>query len=342
MDQNHTISSISKALLVVASCCLIASLFVPIWSISLDAPQYPEGLGLQIWAGKLAGDVEIINGLNHYIGMKTLHNDDFVEFTLLPFIIVVYALLFLWAAVNGKRKLLYLALAAFIIFGMFAMIDFWKWEYDYGHNLDPNAAIKVPGMAYQPPLLGFKQLLNFGAYSVPDIGGWLFIAAGLLLIVSVYIEMRRGRHIRPGRLISVAAIISALLFSCGNTGPVPIQYNKDACEFCKMSISDSRFATEWITSKGRVYKYDDMACMLAHSKERPDTQPGNYYTGGFLKGDELISAEKAFFVRHETIKSPMGGGIAAFLLKEQAAEYAQQCQVKVLTWASLKSELEAE
>jgi hypothetical protein len=53
------------------------------------------------------------------------------------------------------------------------MIDFWLWEYDYGHNLNPNAPIIVPGMSYQPPLLGFKQLLNFGAYSYPDVGGWI-------------------------------------------------------------------------------------------------------------------------------------------------------------------------
>ena len=61
------------------------------------------------------------------------------------------------------------------------MYDFWRWEYNYGHNLNPDAAIIVPGMAYQPPLIGFKQLLNFGAYSMPDIGGWIFVSAGALV-----------------------------------------------------------------------------------------------------------------------------------------------------------------
>ncbi len=78
------ISKLSKALLLIAAIALVISLFVPIWCIYLDAPQYPEGLSLQIWAGAIAGDVDIINGLNHYIGMKTLHTGDFIEFTVLP------------------------------------------------------------------------------------------------------------------------------------------------------------------------------------------------------------------------------------------------------------------
>lgn len=190
---NNSITSISKKLLILAAIFLIISLFVPIWSIYLDAPQYPEGLSLKIWAHKIAGDVDIINGLNHYIGMKTLHTDDFVEFTVLPYIICFYALLFLLVAKIAKRKLLYVALGAFIFFGIAAMVDFWLWEYDYGHNLDPSAAIIVPGMAYQPPLIGFKQLLNFGAYSIPNIGGWLFVSAGLLLVAASFIEIKKAR-----------------------------------------------------------------------------------------------------------------------------------------------------
>lgn len=73
------------------------------------------------------------------------------------------------------------------------MADFWRWEYNYGHNLNPNAAIIVPGMAYQPPLIGYKKLLNFGAYSVPDTGGLIFIGVGLLLLTAVIIEFRRNK-----------------------------------------------------------------------------------------------------------------------------------------------------
>lgn len=187
---NTKLTTLSRGLLFIAGLLLIVSLFVPIWRIDLDAPQYPEGLKLLISANGLGGDVEIINGLNHYIGMATLHNKDFIEFTILPYIIGFFAAATLLVAFIGKRKLLNILFVVFLLFGIIAMVDFWRWEYNYGHNLDPNAAIIVPGMAYQPPLIGFKQLLNFGAYSFPDIGGWFFIGSGILMLVTVVYEWK--------------------------------------------------------------------------------------------------------------------------------------------------------
>lgn len=187
---NNKLSMLSRAFIFIAGILLIASIFVPIWYIDLDAPQYPEGLRLLIKANGLGGNVEIINGLNHYIGMATLHNKDFIEFTILPYIIGFFAVISILVAVIGKRKLLNILFVAFLLFGIIAMIDFWRWEYNYGHNLNPNAAIIVPGMAYQPPLIGFKQLLNFGAYSFPDIGGWFFIGSGVLMLVAVIYEWK--------------------------------------------------------------------------------------------------------------------------------------------------------
>ncbi|MFZ1749856.1 MAG: hypothetical protein WAU01_06675, partial [Saprospiraceae bacterium] len=72
-----TIPNLSKYLLILAGFCILGAVYFPIWRIELDAPQYPEGLGLLIYANRLAGDVDIINGLNHYIGMKTLHAEEF-------------------------------------------------------------------------------------------------------------------------------------------------------------------------------------------------------------------------------------------------------------------------
>ena len=77
------ISLLSKVLLLIVTGLFLGSLYFPMWQIDLDAPQYPEGLNLKLHANKIGGDVEIINGLNHYIGMKTLHADDFIEFTVL-------------------------------------------------------------------------------------------------------------------------------------------------------------------------------------------------------------------------------------------------------------------
>ena len=179
---------VSKIFLFIIAGLFIGSLFVPMWQIDLDAPQYPEGLVLKLHANKIGGDVEIINGLNHYIGMATLHTENFIEFKILPYIIGAFALISLALIFINNRKFVLAFFATFILFVILAGVDFYRWNYEYGHNLDPNAAIKVPGMAYQPPLIGYKQLLNFGAYSVPDIGGWYLIAAGVMLFYIVFKE----------------------------------------------------------------------------------------------------------------------------------------------------------
>lgn len=188
----QNLSILTKAITFVCGLLLIVVLFVPLWRIELSAPQYPEGLVMKMYPNKLAGNVDIINGLNHYIGMKTLHTEDFLEFTLLPYIIVFFSVCCMLVSLFvKKRKWLIALLIMFILFGVIAMIDFWRWEYNYGHHLNPNAAIIVPGMAYQPPLLGYKKLLNFGAYSVPDTGGWIFIGVGLLLLTAVLVEFKK-------------------------------------------------------------------------------------------------------------------------------------------------------
>ena len=182
------IALVSKIILFIVSGLFLTSLFVPMWQIDLDAPQYPEGLVLKLYANKIGGDVEIINGLNHYIGMATLHTENFIEFKILPYIFGTFSLVSLLLIFLNNRKFVLAFFATFLLFVILAGVDFYRWNYEYGHNLDPNAAIKVPGMSYQPPLIGYKQLLNFGAYSVPDIGGWLLIAAGALLFYIVFKE----------------------------------------------------------------------------------------------------------------------------------------------------------
>ena len=187
------ISMVSKGLLLVVMLLFIASLFVPMWRIELEAPQYPEGLVLQLYANKIGGDVEIINGLNHYIGMATLHSENFFEFSILPYIFGGFALISLLLIFIAKRKAVRTFFIFYMLFVVLAAIDFYRWNYEYGHNLNPDAAIKVPGMSYQPPLIGYKQLLNFGAYSIPDTGGWMLTAVGVLLLLIVVKEYKYNK-----------------------------------------------------------------------------------------------------------------------------------------------------
>lgn len=182
----------SRLLLALASLALLLMYVTPIWKITLDAPQYPEGIGMYIRINDITGikpnDLHNINGLNHYIGMQEIVPDAIPELTWMPWLIAGLIVLGLLAAGTGSRRLLYLWTALFVVLAVAGMVDFYLWEYDYGHNLNPHAAIKVPGMTYQPPLIGSKQLLNFTANSWPNVGGWVAVFSALTGVVLCYLE----------------------------------------------------------------------------------------------------------------------------------------------------------
>lgn len=332
--KSNKISSLSKVLLVLTSVFLIGSLFFPIWRIELDAPQYPEGLELQLWANRIDGDVDIINGLNHYIGMKTLHTENFFEFTVLPYIISFFALLTLVILFLNRKKGALVLFVSFIIFGILSAIDFYRWNYDYGHNLDPDAPIKVPGMAYQPPMLGFKQLLNFGAYSIPDTGGWLLIFSGAALFIVVFKEFDMIKKFKKKKAAALL-VLTLGLYACTNSEAVPINLNSDQCEFCKMSISDGKFGSEVITQKGRVYKFDDISCMVSYTKENNQTPIKAYYVHDYTQENVLIPAETAFYIKGGDINSPMRGNIAAFNTVEDADKLAEELGAEKTDWSTI-------
>jgi copper chaperone NosL len=168
----------SAIFIALASLLMIASLYFPLWDINLEAPQYPEGLSMHIWLSKLSGDVATISGLNHYIGMKAISVEMFPEFSYMRTIVLVIIATGLLVAVLRKRWILAVWFIAFLFIAALGVYDFWSWEYDYGHNLNPRAAIKIPGMSYQPPLIGCKELLNFYACSFPSTGGWIIVVSG--------------------------------------------------------------------------------------------------------------------------------------------------------------------
>jgi copper chaperone NosL len=325
---------------VVSAAALVISLFVPIWRIDLVAPQYPEGLYLLIHSNKLSGNVDIINGLNHYIGMKTLHEADFVEFSVLPYLIVLFAILFLTAAVVGKRKLLNIVFSLFLLFGVVAMVDFWKWEYNYGHELNPDAAIKVPGMTYQPPLIGYKQLLNFSAYSMPDVGGWLFVAAGVCALAAVFFTWKRHRLRKPqGKILMMAFAITMVmqLASC-SISPEKIKVGTDHCSFCKMTISDVRYGAEILTKKGKVYKFDDVHCILSMLKGMPAEDIHDIYFTNFYGDHALINAKTAMFFKSDELNTPMGGNVAAISDDASLQRLSQQFKGAEVSWSELRKQ----
>lgn len=185
---------LSRGLLALASLLLILTYFLPLWRIELVAPQYPEGLRMFIWVNRITGGTEFdlynINLLNHYIGMKPIEPEAIPELKILPFIIGFLIAFGLLSAILGKRVLLYAWVITFVLLGVAGLADFYKWGYDYGHNLNPNAPIKIPGLAYQPPLIGTKQLLNMLASSFPDVGGYIAVVSLFLGFLAIAIDLR--------------------------------------------------------------------------------------------------------------------------------------------------------
>ena len=190
-------SWISRGLIALASIVMIGIYFKPLWEITLYAPQYKEGLKMIIWVNKITGgtphDLKNINLLNHYIGMKKIDPEAIPELKILPVVFGFMILLGLVTAITGNVKLLYTWVFLIVIIGVASLADFWWWMYDYGHNLDPRAPIKIPGMAYQPPLLGCKNLLNFRACAFPSTGTYILAVSGSIGVISAIIEFFRRR-----------------------------------------------------------------------------------------------------------------------------------------------------
>lgn len=185
----------ARLLTAIASLGLIGLFFLPLWRVQLTAPQYPEGLGMRIGISTVRGatpnDLDNINGLNHYIGMQKITPEAIPELKVMPWIVGLLILTGLIAAAVGRRRVLYAWFTGFFAIGAAGILDFWRWEYDYGHHLDfEHAIIKIPGMNYQPPLIGVKQLLNFTAVSWPDLGGWMAFTAFALAAIAVVMVMR--------------------------------------------------------------------------------------------------------------------------------------------------------
>jgi copper chaperone NosL len=306
----------------------------------LSAPQYPEGLVLKIYADKIGGDVDIVNGLNHYIGMRTLHTRDFVEFIALPYIIGGLLVIGLLAALINRRRLFYGWIIIFLLTAFISMIDFYRWEYNYGHNLDDSAPIKVPGMAYQPPLIGYKQLLNFSAYSIPASGGWVFAGVGALLVLAGLLEIRK--HKKSRTRVASGLVLTALLFllisvtGC-RTGPSPIHYGQDNCDYCKMGISDRRFGFEILTQKGKAYKFDDMHCLLEfiRSDRLSKNEINEIYFTDFSGNGQWTRAAASYLLKSSALHSPMNGDIAAFASFDSMSKYKNDLQGQPVSWKEL-------
>jgi nitrous oxidase accessory protein len=201
-----TFRSAERRLIVIAALVLLPVFFLPvlpIWTMKLWAPQYPEGLTLTIYTNSIRGDLQKINTLNHYVGMHPITASDFREFTYLPQLLTLFGFMALVAALVNRRAIALLGWLAFTGFAVYMFRDYAHWLWHYGHDLDPRAAIKLD--TFTPPLIGYSKMANFKVWSLPGPGTWLLGLAWLLGPIAIWLEWRDRK--------SAAAVVATALLA---------------------------------------------------------------------------------------------------------------------------------
>ena len=183
----------SKITMLVGVILPLALFIFPLWNITLEAPQYPIPLGMDIYINDFADanphDIKNINLMNHYVGMKYIP-ESIPEFKIFPAVIISMVLIGLIIGFKANYKWYLVWFIVMCVLGAAGMYDFYLWEHDYGHNLDPKAIMKFTNpdgtvMGFQPPLFGSKDILNFRANSYPQLGAY-FLAIGMGLSFLAY------------------------------------------------------------------------------------------------------------------------------------------------------------
>jgi len=195
----------SRIIMMFGSFLLLALFVFPLWNITLEAPQYPTPLGMDIHINKFVDtnefDIKNINLMNHYVGMQYIPKT-IPEFEIFPMAIGVMVFIGVIIGFKANYKWFLGWFVLMSILGIAGMYDFYLWEYDYGHNLDPKAIMKFTNpdgtvMGFQPPLFGSKNILNFTAHSYPRLGAY-FMFVGMLLTVIAFFrgkkELKLGKQ----------------------------------------------------------------------------------------------------------------------------------------------------
>jgi copper chaperone NosL len=169
---------VERPLVALAGALMLASLMLPIWHVHLWAPQYPEGMDLWISARTITGNLQNINILNHYIGMKPISVASFPEFLWMTPVLAALGIVIMLTALSNRREGLLVTGAAVVAFNAFMLWDLFHWMYLWGHELDPHAAITVA--PFTPPTFGIEHIANFYVTSFPSFGGVLVMLATLI------------------------------------------------------------------------------------------------------------------------------------------------------------------
>lgn len=180
------------------------SFTAPLWKISMEAPQYPSGLYMDIYSYKVEGGnngqhIQEINTLNHYIGMRTLDRAAMSDLDWIPFALGALFIFALRVAAIGNVSALVDLVVMTSYVSAFAFGRFVYTLYIFGHNLKPDAPVKVPG--FMPAVLGTKQIANFTTHSWPQEGSYYLgvFAVGIVAVLLWHLVSGRREAVRLAR-----------------------------------------------------------------------------------------------------------------------------------------------
>lgn len=188
----------SRVLIFIAALLVVPAFMVPLWEMRIHTNEFPDGLELSIYAARFEGgksegrdDLLEINALNHFIGMRPLEEEEFVEFKWIPFVLGVVILLALRVIVFGTMAKLVDLFVFYAYFGLFALWSFYEKLYAYGHKLNPYATLKVE--PFTPPLFGHLKVANFDLYGAPQAGSFILLVVPILFFAAIYLSRATWR-----------------------------------------------------------------------------------------------------------------------------------------------------
>jgi hypothetical protein len=178
------LSVVSSLILACSAVFIGLSLFFPWWRLLLYAPQYPEGLNIIVYPNKLEGQIDIINGLNHYIGMANFDEKSFPELSYMSYLVGGLAVLTLLVGLLRRKSFLYMLIGLFLVGGLIGFFDLYHALHTFGTHLSLKAPIKIK--PFVPPMVGENHFANFTTHSYLGKGAYFVVLAFILTLIPIW------------------------------------------------------------------------------------------------------------------------------------------------------------
>lgn len=177
--------------LLLAAVMVAAAVALPLWGMTLVSTQYPEGLRMVVYPGRIVGDIAELNALNRYVGMMPISDAFFAELRVLPAAFVLIAAAVVGAALVRRRWSAAVPLAMMLMLAVYGFRAMHHRLWQFGHELDPTAPIDIP--PFTPPMVGTNQIAQFASYSYFSWGTILPLSAGVLIVLVLAADLTASR-----------------------------------------------------------------------------------------------------------------------------------------------------